>query len=65
VGQLRFEWDLGKSRRNEATHGVSFDETATVFSDEYGLFMGDPEHSKGEDRFILLGVVNSHAELTH
>jgi uncharacterized DUF497 family protein len=53
---LRFEWDPGKSRRNETRHGVSFDEAATVFTDDNALFMGDPEHSEDEDRFLLLGM---------
>ena len=37
-------------------HRVSFTEAETVFSDEYGILVDDPEHSADEDRFILLGV---------
>jgi hypothetical protein len=37
-------------------HGVSFAEGATAFYDENGLLLDDPEHSEGEDRFIMLGL---------
>jgi hypothetical protein len=36
--------------------GVSFDEAATVFSDEHARLIDDPDHSEDEDRFILLGL---------
>ena len=41
---------------NLRKHRVSFTEAETVFSDEYGISVDDPEHSADEDRFILLGV---------
>lgn len=37
-------------------HGVSFREAVTAFSDERGLLLDDPDHSAGEERFILLGL---------
>jgi len=45
-----------ESRANLRKHGVSFSEAQTVFADEHGLIIDDPEHSAEEDRFILLGV---------
>jgi uncharacterized DUF497 family protein len=36
--------------------GVSFEEAETVFSDEYGLLIDDPDHSGEEERFLLLGL---------
>ena len=51
-----FVWDDGKYRENRRKHGVTFEEAATVFRDENGLVMYDPEHSEQEDRFILLGL---------
>jgi len=39
-------------------HGVSFEEAKTVFADDYGRLIPDPDHSQGEDRFVLLGVSN-------
>ncbi len=53
---LRFEWDARKNAANERKHGVSFDEAATVFSDEHALLITDPDHSKEKDRFVLLGL---------
>lgn len=53
---LRFEWDDQKEKTNLRKHGVSFDEARTVFYDEYAIQFFDPDHSKDEDRFILLGI---------
>jgi uncharacterized DUF497 family protein len=56
VSDLRFDWDNAKSEGNQRKHGVTFEETQTVFSDDHALFMGDPDHSESEDRFVLLGL---------
>jgi len=56
VAGLRFEWDPKKSRENQRKHGVSFAEAETVFSDEQGLLISDPDHSEDEERFLLLGL---------
>ncbi len=53
---LRFEWDERKNRTNRQKHGVSFEEASSVFTDDRALFLADPDHSGGEDRFILLGM---------
>lgn len=53
---LRFEWDENKNRINKEKHNVSFDEAQTVFYDENALVIDDPEHSEGEERFIILGT---------
>ncbi|MGE0083416.1 MAG: BrnT family toxin [Desulfococcaceae bacterium] len=37
-------------------HGVSFEEAQTVFCDENGRIIHDPDHSEDEDRFILIGI---------
>ena len=52
----RFEWDPRKDAENQRKHGVSFEEARTVFADEYALLLDDPDHSRGEERFILLGL---------
>jgi len=54
--ELNIEWDPQKAVANEKKHGVSFDEASTVFSDENGRMIPDPDHSEEEDRFILLGM---------
>lgn len=53
---LRFEWDARKSAANERKHGITFEEAETVFTDEQGLLLSDPEHSQDEARFILIGL---------
>ena len=52
---MTFSWDDRKERENLRKHAVSFDEAATVFADEKARLKHDPDHSSGEDRFILLG----------
>jgi uncharacterized DUF497 family protein len=52
---LSFEWDSNKARRNIETHGISFDEASTAFSDTLSLTIHDPLHSDQENRFILVG----------
>jgi len=53
---LKFEWDTVKSASNLGKHGVSFEEAKTVFTDEFGRLLSDPEHSGiAEDHSLLLG----------
>ena len=56
MNSLRFEWDSQKAAVNAKNHGVSFEETKSVFSDDNGKLIGDPDHSEDEDRFVLLGL---------
>jgi len=56
MSSITFIWDEKKSKTNHKKHGVSFDEAKTVFADEYGRLIPDPDHSEDEDRFILLGL---------
>ena len=56
IGPPRFEWDEKKNAENNRKHGVSFEEACTVFLDEDALESADPDHSNGEDRFILVGA---------
>lgn len=53
---IRFEWDENKNEINKKKHKISFEEARTVFYDESALVIDDPEHSEGEDRFIILGL---------
>ena len=59
---LQFEWDPNKNEINKKKHGVSFEEAQTVFYDEEALVRDDPEHSKEEERFVILGL-SSNAKL--
>ena len=56
LDMLRFDWDERKNKSNRIKHGVWFEEAQSVFNDPHGRLFYDPEHSDGEDRFILLGV---------
>ena len=59
VSELRFEWDLAKDSANRRKYGVSFEEAQSVFADDLGLLIHDPDHSEDEDRFVLLGLSSS------
>lgn len=56
MSALRFEWDPAKASANLRKHGVAFEEARTVFEDAEALLIPDPDHSVGEERFILLGL---------
>lgn len=56
MAEPQFEWDPGKSALNQRKHRVSFEEARTVFGDEHGLLLDDPDHSGTEERFVLLGL---------
>jgi uncharacterized DUF497 family protein len=51
-----FEWDQRKAATNERKHGVAFDEAATIFGDALAVLLRDPDHSLGEERYLLLGT---------
>ncbi len=53
---ISFEWDENKNEINIKKHKISFEEAKTVFYDEEALVINDPEHSKEEERFIILGL---------
>ena len=53
---LRFEWDENKNRINQKKHGISFEEASSVFFDSAAIVIDDPEHSREEERFIILGL---------
>ena len=50
-----FSWDDRKNKANQKKHGVSFEEAQTVFFDENAIEYVDPDHSEGEDRYLILG----------
>ncbi len=57
MDSLNFEWDENKNISNQKKHdGVTFEEAKTVFSDELARLIPDPDHSVGEERFILMGL---------
>lgn len=55
IPDVTFEWDEAKAEANLAKHGVSFEEAASVFDDPMFLVFADPDHSRTEQRFLILG----------
>jgi uncharacterized DUF497 family protein len=52
---MDFDWDPAKAAENLRRHKVSFEEAATVFFDDLARVASDPEHSRDEDRFVIVG----------
>ena len=52
---MKFEWDDRKERENIRKHGVSFQEATTIFGDPLAGTIPDPDHSRGETRFVTIG----------
>ena len=68
---MRFEWDDAKAIANQSKHGVDFPEASTVFVDALAVCFPDPDHSVGEERYVLVGYSTlgrllfvAHKELT-
>ena len=55
----QFEWDVDKAAANLRKHGVSFDEAVTAFGDPLSVLLPDPDHSVGEERYLVLGTSNA------
>lgn len=51
-----FEWDSKKATENARKHGVTFDEACTAFGDPLAVLVPDPDHSFGEERYVVLGM---------
>jgi len=56
---LDFIWDEDKNQKNIVAHNISFEEAKTVFYDPSARIVYDPDHSKDEDRFVILGLSKS------
>ena len=52
---MEFEWDDAKAATNLAKHGVSFEEAKTIFDDPLYIDFYDPDHSRDEHRYIIIG----------
>jgi uncharacterized DUF497 family protein len=51
----RFEWDKPKAKANFRKHGVSFEESVSVFANPLAVIFEDEGHSGGEHREIIVG----------
>lgn len=56
MDMLIFDWDEHKNTINKKKHGIAFEEAQTVFYDEDALVISDMDHSRDEERFIILGM---------
>lgn len=54
--ELAFEWDEQKAKANQRKHSISFDEASTVFDDPLSVNFDDPDHSTGENRYLIIGL---------
>ncbi len=52
---MHVEWDPVKAESNLLKHGVAFEEAMTVLGDPLSITLPDPDHSREEDRLLLLG----------
>lgn len=53
---MEFGNDPGKAARNLKKHKVSFEEAASVFGDPMAYTFADPDHSIGEERWLMFGL---------
>ncbi|WP_413175231.1 BrnT family toxin [Anabaena azotica] len=56
--ELKFEWDENKANLNLKKYSVSFEEASSIFNDPLSISFDDPEHSLGENRYIIIGLSN-------
>ncbi len=57
---LKFEWNKSKAKKNYAKHGVSFDLAKGVFNDVFAIEFLDDRQDFGEERFVIIGMVDGH-----
>lgn len=53
---MEFEDDSAKAAGNLRKHRVSFEEAASVFGDPMAYTFADPDHSIGEERWLMFGL---------
>ena len=53
---MKFDNDPAKAAHNLKKHNVSFEEAASVFGDPMSYTFADPDHSIGEERWLMFGL---------
>ena len=53
----KVEWNETKAKRNYAKHGVRFELAKEVFNDPFAVEVQDDRQDYGEERFVILGMV--------
>ena len=56
---MLFEWDEEKNAANLKKHGIDFDDAILVFNDRYCIEFYDAAHSRDEDRYNVIGMVEN------
>lgn len=51
-----FDWDPDKVKINLKKHGVSFEQSASIFLDPSAITVFDKDHSENEDRWATIGI---------
>ncbi len=59
MDNIKFEWDENKNEINKHKHGLSFEDAMEVFYDVNAVLFDDPDHSIGEERFLIIGMTDS------
>ena len=54
--ELAFEGDKQKAKINQRKHNICFEEASTVFDDPLAVNFDDPDHSTGENRYLIIGL---------
>ena len=57
---LKFEWNKSKAKDNYAKHRVSFELAKKVFKDPFAVEFLDDRQDYGEERFVIIGMVDGH-----
>jgi len=55
---MNFEYDKTKSSINKSKHNIDFEEAQKLWEDPYSFEIPSPQ-SEDEDRFLVLGQINS------
>jgi len=55
---MYFEYDKTKSSINKSKHNIDFEEAQKLWEDPYSFEIPSPQ-SEDEDRFLVLGQINS------
>ena len=59
-----FTWDIVKAIINYEKHGISFEEAASAFQDQFALELDDIRHSQIERRFARFAMSSKSRVLT-
>ena len=54
-----FAWNDKKAASNYADHGVTFEAARDVFKDPFAIEWLDDRQPYGEDRYVILGMVEN------